>query len=82
MPVETVEKEMIPNKLEGISPYAVSADDCEDPLCNPRKPIKISFQDITSAAFMIRGGVYKTPCSVYKDPKCFNKLCFFLLYFI
>lgn len=69
MPVETVEKKIekgsvVTNKLDIISPYAIGPDSCEDPLCNPSKPVKITFQDITSAAFMIRGGVYKTPCSV------------------
>lgn len=67
MPIETNEKDnvtQITNKLEGISPYAVHPNSIEDPCCNPNKPIKISFQDITSAAFMIRGGVFKTPCTV------------------
>lgn len=34
----------------------------EDPYCSETKPQKISFHDVTSAAFMIRGGVEMTPC--------------------
>ncbi|KAJ8964645.1 hypothetical protein NQ314_004725 [Rhamnusium bicolor] len=34
----------------------------EDPLCNPNKPLKISFEEITSAAYKIRSGVLNTPC--------------------
>lgn len=33
-----------------------------DPYCNPENPIVISFQDVTSAAFKIKGGVEFTPC--------------------
>ncbi|KAL7077615.1 hypothetical protein ACQ4LE_003297 [Meloidogyne hapla] len=32
-----------------------------DPLCNPLKPIKIQFSDISSAAFNIRDGIVRTP---------------------
>lgn len=34
----------------------------EDPFCSETKPQKINFHDVTSAAFMIRGGVNMTPC--------------------
>ncbi|KAK9694331.1 Pyridoxal-phosphate dependent enzyme [Popillia japonica] len=34
----------------------------EDPYCNPNHPIKLTFQDITSAAFQIKNGVLNTPC--------------------
>lgn len=34
----------------------------EDPYCSETKPQKINFHDVTSAAFMIRGGVEMTPC--------------------
>lgn len=37
-------------------------DYVEDPYCSETKPQKINFHDITSAAFMIRGGVEMTPC--------------------
>ncbi|CAK5006227.1 unnamed protein product [Meloidogyne enterolobii] len=32
-----------------------------DPLCNPKKPVKIQFSDISSAAFNIRDGIVRTP---------------------
>lgn len=37
-------------------------EECRDPFCNPENPIVISFQDVTSAAFKIKGGVEFTPC--------------------
>lgn len=33
-----------------------------DPYCNPEHPIVITFQDVTSAAFKIKGGIEFTPC--------------------
>ncbi|KAK4884994.1 hypothetical protein RN001_001265 [Aquatica leii] len=33
-----------------------------DPFCDPNKPLKISFEDISSAAFKIKSGVVRTPC--------------------
>lgn len=36
----------------------------EDPLCSPNNIQKISFQDVTTAAFLIKGGVEYTPCPV------------------
>ncbi|XP_063706175.1 L-threonine ammonia-lyase [Culicoides brevitarsis] len=37
-------------------------EECRDPYCNPEKPVVITFQDVTSAAFKIKGGVEFTPC--------------------
>lgn len=34
----------------------------DDPLCNPDKPVKVSFEEITSAAYKIRTGIKNTPC--------------------
>ncbi|XP_037051257.1 L-threonine ammonia-lyase-like [Bradysia coprophila] len=34
----------------------------EDPLCSPNNIQKISFQDVTTASFLIKGGVEYTPC--------------------
>lgn len=33
-----------------------------DPFCDPKNPKRISFHDVTSAAFLIKGGVERTPC--------------------
>lgn len=35
-----------------------------DPWCQEDKPIKIQFEDITSAAFKLKDGICKTPCVV------------------
>lgn len=37
-----------------------------DPFCVAEKPHVISFQDITSAAFLIKSGIEMTPCTVSK----------------
>uniref|UniRef100_A0A0A1XLJ8 Serine racemase n=1 Tax=Zeugodacus cucurbitae TaxID=28588 RepID=A0A0A1XLJ8_ZEUCU len=39
-----------------------STDVVLDPFCDPEKPQKISFRDVTSAAFLIKDGVARTPC--------------------
>lgn len=35
-----------------------------DPFCDSKNPKRISFHDVTSAAFLIKGGVERTPCPV------------------
>ncbi len=35
-----------------------------DPECDPAHPKKVTFSDISSAAFNIKDGVIKTPCTV------------------
>lgn len=45
------------------------ADDKVDPFCDPNKPQRISFHDVTSAAFLIKGGVERTPCPVSVNPR-------------
>lgn len=34
-----------------------------DPMCDPSSPKKIQFSDISAAAFNIRGGIHRTPCT-------------------
>lgn len=36
----------------------------EDPMCSPNNIQQITFQDVTTAAFLIKGGVEYTPCPV------------------
>lgn len=36
----------------------------EDPLCTARTAQKVTFQDVTTASFLIKGGVEYTPCPV------------------
>lgn len=38
-----------------------------DPFCDEKNPRIITFQDVCQAAFMIRGGVEVTPCSVSRN---------------
>jgi len=39
-------------------------DEVEDPNCLESNPLKLTFEDITSAAYKIKNGVIKTACSV------------------
>lgn len=43
--------------------------DIVDPHCVAENPYKVTFQDITSAAFMIKSGIECTPCTVSKFSK-------------
>lgn len=35
-----------------------------DPMCDKSNPQKISFEDVSAAAFRIQSGIIKTPCVV------------------
>lgn len=35
-----------------------------DPNCGPENPYRVTFRDITSAAFLIKSGIECTPCTV------------------
>lgn len=35
-----------------------------DPHCVAEKPVRITFQDITSASYLIKSGIEYTPCTV------------------
>ncbi|ESO09945.1 hypothetical protein HELRODRAFT_185307 [Helobdella robusta] len=37
-------------------------DDLKDPSCDPDRPIKVQFQEISAAAFKIKNGIERTPC--------------------
>ena len=36
----------------------------KDEFCDPENPIQVHFQDVSAAAYKIRGGVQRTPCTV------------------
>lgn len=36
----------------------------EDPFCDPERPVKITFEEVTLAAYKIKSGVKNTPCEV------------------
>ena len=40
------------------------SDDTVDPVCDPHHPHSIHFSDISTAAFNIRDGIVRTPCTV------------------
>lgn len=35
-----------------------------DPHCDPDNPIQVKFQDVSAAAYKIKSGVFRSPCSV------------------
>lgn len=35
-----------------------------DPFCNPDHPVEVNFNDVSAAAYKIKGGVERTPCNV------------------
>lgn len=35
-----------------------------DPMCDKERPQKITFEDVSAAAFRIQSGIVKTPCVV------------------
>lgn len=42
----------------------IQPEDMFDEFCDPAKPVKVAFNDISAAAYRIKGGVYITPCVV------------------
>lgn len=55
---------VIPNSVLNLPKEFENNDEILDPYCDPKNPQKISFHDITSAAFLIKDGVERTPCPV------------------
>ncbi|XP_012275982.1 uncharacterized protein LOC105697329 isoform X2 [Orussus abietinus] len=49
--------------LAGVTGENGDEGDLQDPFCIEDNPQKITFEDITSAAFKIKGGIIKTPCT-------------------
>ncbi len=42
----------------------ITPEDLLDEYCNPDHPVKIQFNDVSAAAYRIKGGVDITPCTV------------------
>jgi threonine dehydratase len=42
----------------------ISEADLFDKFCDPKNPVRIQFNDISAAAYRIKGGVEYTPCNV------------------
>lgn len=60
------QKNKLISKMVAIEKVTQNGFDTEikDPSCLAEKPVRVTFQDIASAAFMIRSGVEYTPCTV------------------
>ncbi len=48
-----------------------SDEDLKDPFCDPDNPIAVQFQEVSAAAFKIKGGIERTACQV----KCHEFTC-------
>jgi hypothetical protein len=51
------------NKIE-LKELDIKPEDLIDKFCNPDAPVKIHFNDISAAAYRIKGGIEVTPCTV------------------
>lgn len=47
-----------------IKELEIKPEDLVDKFCDPKNPTRISFNDISAAAYRIKGGVEITPCTV------------------
>lgn len=61
-----------PPSVPAVELNCVAEDEAnlEDPLCTARTARKITFQDVTTASFLIKGGVECTPCTVWMGEMC------------
>ena len=57
---------LIPDHSVPVPTSFETSDTMIDPFCDPRNPKKVTFHEITSAAFLIQSGIEKTPCPVIK----------------
>lgn len=46
-----------------INELTITEDDLKDKFCDPDKPVRITFNDISAAAYRIKGGIENTPCT-------------------
>ena len=44
-------------------------EDLIDQFCDPDHPVRVTFNDISAAAYRIKGGVENTPCTVRRKTK-------------
>jgi hypothetical protein len=42
----------------------INEEDLKDKHCDPEHPVRITFNDISAAAYRIRAGIEMTPCKV------------------
>lgn len=56
-------KNGINNRLQNGNAYRGEITlDGKDPMCDADNPVRLQFEDVTSAAFKIKGGILSTPC--------------------
>lgn len=65
MPCSEFESSIISNGEE-TDIGEINSHEILDPNCVATKPYRVTFQDITSAAFLIKSGIEYTPCTVSK----------------
>lgn len=53
-----------PKKRLRSADKVTAGSEIRDPYCDPEKPVKVTFQDVSAAAYKIKGGIQKTPCFV------------------
>lgn len=58
--------DQIKNQIEKINirNLEINPEDLFDEYCDPANPVQIKFNDISAAAYRIKGGVEITPCTV------------------
>lgn len=67
--------------LKDIRSYGVDTtiefEEVDDPFCDPDNPIRVPFQEVTAASFMIRSGIEKTPCDKSRMSEKYNMELYF-----
>lgn len=59
--------ELNPIPGNGINPSVCNGtgkEEIKDPSCDPENPVKITFQDVSAAAYKIKDGIHRSPCIV------------------
>lgn len=68
--------DQLKNEIEklNITELQIDSEDLYDQFCDPNNPVQIKFNDISAAAYRIKGGVEITPCTViiFLSKKCFS----------
>ncbi len=56
---------VIKNQISNIklSELDINSDDLVDQYCIPESPVKVTFNDVSAAAYRIRAGIELTPCT-------------------
>ena len=63
---------IIESKMESLG--VSKKEELIDEFCDPENPVKIPFQEVSAAAYKIKGGIPKTPCEVRTNYETFRSL--------